>query len=270
MSPGSLGAPRTTLVDGPDGSLEILTVGHGRPHTLFVHGLAGSISTTRPYGMRVAGSRTFMHLRGHGRSHAPTGEWGYAELAAEVWSVADRVGADRALGISMGAGAICRGLTREPHRFDRVVLALPAAIDTPRDDRAMAALEALADRVRAGDRAALAAHLVADQPAAVRDDPAVRAWAEGQAAELLQPGLAEALHTLPHLVPVADRELLREVTCPVLILAQEGDDTHPVEVARELADCFPQAMLHVRGEGGIMWEHRQQTRDLVGDFLTTA
>lgn len=263
-------APRTTLVDGPDGPLEILTVGHGRPHTLFVHGLAGSITTTRPYGMRAAGTRTFAHLRGHGRSHAPTGQWGYAELAAEVWAVADHVRADRALGISMGAGAICRGLTREPHRFDRLVLALPAALDQPRDDAAMRALEALADRVEADDAEALAAHLVADQPVAVRQDPAVRAWAADQAAQLLQPGLATALRTLPHRVPVTDRALLAEVTCPVLILAQERDDTHPVSVARELAEALPASVLHVRGPGGIMWEHRQETRELVGDFLSAS
>lgn len=264
--------PRTTLVDGPDGPLEILTVGHGRPHTLFVHGLAGSIATTRPYGMRVAGQRTFVHLRGHGRSHAPTGQWGYAELAAEVWAVADspQVRADRALGISMGAGALCRGLTRDPHRFERVVLALPAALDRPRDDAAMRALESLADRVDDGDHDALAAHLVADQPVGVRQDPAVLAWAAGQAEQLLAPGLAAALRTLPHRVPVDDRALLAEVTCPVLILAQEGDDTHPVPVARELAECLPGSVLHVRGPGGIMWEHRQETRELVGAFLSAS
>lgn len=259
---------RTTLVEGPDGPLEILTTGRGGPHTLFVHGLAGSIGSTRPYGMRVAGTRTFVHLRGHGRSPAPAGRWGYAELAEEVWAVADHVGADRVLGISMGAGAVCHGLTRDPDRFERVVLALPAALDRPREDRAMGALRALADRVAAGDRQALVEHLVADQPEAVRQDPAVRVWAAEQTEQLLRPGLAEALRVLPGLVPVPDRELLRRVTCPVLVLAQEGDATHPVAVARELGACFERSVVRVAGPGGIMWEHRQQTRDLVGDFLS--
>ena len=265
-----VGAPRTTLIDGPDGPLEVLTTGHGEPHSLFVHGLAGSISTTRPYASRVRGAKSFVHLRGHGRSHAPAPDepWGYAELAAEVWSVADHVGAGRALGISMGAGALCRGLTEDPHRFDRLVLALPAAIDRPREDRAMMALEALAGRIEAGDREALTAHLVADQPAAVREDPAVRVWAQGQAEQLLAPGLAAVLHTLPHLVPVPDRRLLGRVSCPVLVLAQEGDETHPVGVAEELAACFRDVRLHVAGPGGIMWEHRDQTRELVGEFLS--
>ena len=58
--------PRTTLVPGPDGDLEVLTTGRGEPHTLFVHGLAGSISTTRPYASAVAGTRR-MRMVGPGR-----------------------------------------------------------------------------------------------------------------------------------------------------------------------------------------------------------
>lgn len=261
------GAQRTSLVDGPDGPLELLTVGHGDPHTLFVHGLAGSIATTRPYGLGVPGSRTFAHLRGHGRSHIPSGAWGYAELAAEVWSLADHVGAGRVLGISMGAGAICRGLCADPDRFERVVLALPAAIDVARGDEAMASLEALATRIEAGDVDALADHLAHDQPAAVRETPEVRAWASEQARALLTPGLAQALHTLPDQVPVTDRELLTRVSAPVLVLAQEGDDTHPVAVAHELVELFPSATMHVADAGGLMWEHRRRTRKLIREFL---
>lgn len=263
------GAPRTHLVAGPAGPLEILLTGEGDPSTLFVHGLAGSISTTRPYATAVPGRRTFMHLRGHGRSVAPSGPFGYADLAAEVWSVADRpdVRADRALGVSMGAGAILAGLARDPDRFDRVVLVLPAAIDRPRSDASMRALETLAARVESGDVEAVTEHLVQDQPVAVRDDPAVRTWARGQAGQLLTSGVATALRTLPQQVPVPDRSLLARVRCPVLVLAQEGDDTHPVAVAEELAAALPGAVLRVSGSGGIMWADRRETRDLVGTFL---
>ncbi|MFX0538852.1 alpha/beta fold hydrolase [Ornithinimicrobium sp. Y1847] len=263
-------SPHTDLIEGPDGPLEVLRVGEGRPHTLFVHGLAGSIGTTRPYGTRVAGRKAFVHLRGHGRSHVPPGAWGYAELAAEVWAVADHpdVLADRALGISMGAGALMRGLASEPHRFDRVVLVLPAALDQPRDDVAMAALEGLAERVESGDPEAVADHLVADQPPAVQEDPALRTWALGQAEILLASGVASALRVLPSQVPLVDREVLREVTCPVLVLGQEGDATHPAAIAHEVAELLPDATLHIAGGGGLMWEERDRTRELVGEFLS--
>lgn len=264
------GTPRTERVAGPEGDLEILTAGRAEPRSVFVHGLAGSIATTRPYASKVAGTRTFVHLRGHGASHTPDHEdWGYAELAAEVWSVADQVGADRALGISMGAGALLAGLARDPDRFTRVVLVLPAAIDRPRGDEAMRRLERLAVRVEAGDVRPVAAHLLAEQPAQVRDDPVVAAWCREQAEALVTTGVASALRVLPHRVPLVDREALARVTCPVLVLGQEGDDTHPASVARELAGLFPRGEVHVAGPGGIMWGHRAQTRDRVGEFLST-
>lgn len=161
---GTTGSTRTTLVDGRDGPLEVLTTGRGRPHTLLAHGATGSIATTRPYAGRVAGARTFVHQRGHGRSHRPTSTgWGYAELAADLWAVADAVGADRALGISMGAGALLAGLAQDPDRFARVVLVLPPVVDRVRSGGATARLGRLADLLDAGDVQASARHLLADQ-----------------------------------------------------------------------------------------------------------
>lgn len=269
MSLTSHRAPRTILLPGPEGDLEVLTTGRGEPHTLFVHGLAGSIATTRPYASAVPGTRSFVHLRGHGRSHVPASqEWGYAELAAEVWSVADRLGAGRALGVSMGAGALLAGLAQDPGRFERVVLVLPAAIDRPRGDDAMRRLGRLAARVEAGDSGPVARHLLAEQPQQVRNDPHVVAWCREQAEQLVTSGVAAVLRVLPRRVPLGDRSLLSRVTCPVLVVGQEADDTHPASVARELAEALPAGMVHVAPPGGIMWEHRNATRELVGAFLS--
>nr|WP_281496704.1 alpha/beta fold hydrolase [Ornithinimicrobium sp. F0845] len=245
-----------------------MTAGHGAPHTVFAHGLAGSIPTTRPYASKVPGTRTFLHFRGHGSSTTPDDGWQYVDLAAELWTVADHVGARQALGISMGAGALCAGLTTDPGRFERLVLVLPAAIDRPRDDAAMARLAGLADLVDAGDHEGVAEHLLGAEPVHVRSEPGVRQWARGQADRLVGTGVGRALRTLPHRVPVADRALLSRVTAPVLLLAQEGDPAHPAAVARELAEVLPGAMLQVLPPGGIMWGHRSRVRDLVGEFLT--
>lgn len=265
----ALGAPRTTLLPGPDGDLEVLTTGRGAPHTLFVHGLAGSIATTRPYASRVAGTCSFVHLRGHGASHVPASDgWGYAELAAEVRAVADRLGADRALGVSMGAGAILAGLAQDPDRFERLVLVLPAVLDRPRGDAATHRLARLAARVEAGDPGPVARHLLAEQPEEVRSDPAVAAWCAEQARQLVGTGVASALRVLPHRVPLADRSVLGAVEAPTLVLGQEEDDLHPAAVARELAAALGHATVHVAPPGGIMWRHRAQTRDLVGAFLS--
>lgn len=261
-------AARTAQLPGPTGDLEVLTTGRGRPHTVLAHGLAGSIPTTRPYATAVPGARTFLHFRGHGRSTTPEGPWTYAGLAAELWAVADHVGATQALGISMGAGALCAGLATEPDRFERLVLVLPAAVDRPRDDAALDQFGRLAEHVDGGDREAVAAHLLGAEPPAVRAEPAVRQWAREQADRLVGTGVARALRTLPGLVPVPDRNLLSQVTAPVLLLAQEGDPVHPASVARDLAEVLPGAVLHVLPPGGIMWEHRSRVRELVGAFLT--
>ncbi|WP_256838118.1 alpha/beta fold hydrolase [Ornithinimicrobium faecis] len=262
--------PHTSFVDGPTGPLETLTAGRGEPRTVFAHGLAGSIPTTRPYAGKVPGARTFLHFRGHGRSATPDGPWPYADLAAELWTVADHVGATQALGISMGAGALCAGLAADPDRFERVVLVLPAAIDRPRQDAAMARFAALAALVDAGDGEGIAAHLLAEEPAAVRGDAGAQHWAREQAGRLVGSGVASGLRSLPGQVPVTDRALLTRVTAPVLLLAQEGDGAHPDSVARELAEVLPSAILQVLPPGGIMWQHRSHVRDLVGEFLTPA
>lgn len=263
-----MSGPHTRLVPGPRGPLEVLTVGSTEPHTVFAHGLAGSIPTTRPYATKVPGTRSFLHFRGHGSSPVPEGgDWTYAELSAELWAVADAVGARRALGLSMGAGALCAGLVRQPERFDRVALVLPAVVDRPRPGAAMARFAALADAVEAADLSAVAAHLLEEQPEGLRAEQAVQTWCREQAARLVGTGVAAGLRSLPHQVAVPDRDALRQVQAPVLVLAQEDDPAHPVDVAEELATLLPRAELHVLAPGGIMWEHRARVRDLVGSFL---
>ncbi len=264
-----MSAPHTELLPGPSGALEVLSAGRGAPHTVFAHGLAGSIPTTRPYAARVPGTRTFLHFRGHGRSAAPDGPWTYPALAEELWAVADHVGATGALGVSLGAGALCAGLSRDPERFEGLVLVLPAVLDRPRTDEAMAAFGALADLVDAGDLDEVAAHLLAEQPDEVHGDPAVRTWCRQQAGRLVGSQVARALRSLPHEVPLTDLGLLSAVTAPVLVLAQEGDPAHPVQVAHGLGEILPCATVHVLPPGGIMWKHRAAVRDLVGSFLQT-
>lgn len=61
--------------------------------------------------------------------------------------MADAHGATQALGVSMGAGALLWLLAREPARFSRVVLLLPAALDGPRTDAAAPRTDAAALRV---------------------------------------------------------------------------------------------------------------------------
>lgn len=259
-----------SLLEVPNSSLEFTTTGSGLPATVFAHGLAGSIQTTRPFGSGVSGSRTFIHFRGVGTSTAGQTPWTYAALAEELRAVADHVGATQALGVSMGAGALCSLLARSPLRFGRLVFVLPALLDRPREDDAMDRMVEMAQRVDQRDVDGLAALLVEAEPAAVRNQPAVQLWCSRQAAALVGTPVSQALRALPTAAPLTDRGALAAVIAPALVIAQEQDPAHPVWVAEQLAASLPDARLEILAPGGILWRHRAGMRDLIGGFLSGA
>lgn len=247
--------------------VEYLVTGQGEPVTVFAHGLAGSIPETRPFGSGVVGSKAFLHFRGHGASSAPDSPWTYDALADELRAVADEVGASRALGVSLGAGTLLHVVAAQPARFERLVLALPAAIDQPRSDPAVRRMQQMADHIDRGDLAAVADVLVQEQPVAARSRDDVRVWADKQAQRLAESSVTRALRELPSQCPLTDRGVLAEVRCPVLVIAQEDDEAHPVEIAKELTDALPRAELEVFDDGGVLWGHRRTLRELIGGFL---
>lgn len=256
------------FIDSPSGPLEVVTAGRGEPVTVFAHGMGASIPSTRPYASGVDGTRVFFHFRSHGRSAPAFDGWDYDHTADELLAVADHYGASRALGVSMGAGSILRVLLRNSARFDRVVLVIPAVIDSPRNSEGLERYAAMADASARGDAAPIRAQLESELPAAVRDDDAAKAWLEQQTQVFLQPGMAEALRDLPLAVPVPHIEQLQSLTLPVLVLAQEGDAVHPVSSARRLVEHLPNARLEVFDENGLLWGHRAEVRRVVGEFFS--
>jgi pimeloyl-ACP methyl ester carboxylesterase len=250
--------------------VEFITTGSGLPATVFAHGLTGSIQTTRPFGSGVRGSRTFLHFRGHGASAASEGPWSYAALAGELRVVADHVGATQALGVSMGAGALCSLLARTPLRFERLVFVIPAVLDRPRTDETLDRLEKMAQCADKHDTQALAALLLEGEPVSVRTQAPVQLWCRRQASTLVGTRVSGALRALPTAVPFTDRSVLAVVTVPALVIAQEQDPVHPVWVAEQLAASLADARLEVLPPGGILWRHRSVVRELIGGFLSGA
>lgn len=255
------------FVDGPAGPIEVLVTGSGEPVTVFAHGLASSIDETRPFGSGVRGSRVFLHFRGHGASYAPESTWTYESVAGELMTVAREYGARRALGVSLGAGAILRAAYDEPGWFERIVLMLPGALDRPRHDPAVIRMETMARFVASRDLEALAGALVADQPTGAQDRADVRVWAERRARRLAGTNVAQALLDLPARFPLDPGSDLSVVSCPVLVVGQEGDGAHPAELARETAERLPNAQLRIFDADGLVWAHRAEVRELVSTFL---
>lgn len=234
-----------------------LTAGSGEPVTVFAHGLANTADDTRPLGSGVHGTRVFLNLA------SAT----YLELADELRGVADAVGATRALGVSMGGGAILRVLTRDPQRFDRLVFFLPGSLDAPRTGAAANRLDALADGAERGDVDGLVALLRAELPPDIAARPEALAFARRQAEEMVHGPASRQLQDLPATRPVEDASALAEVKAPALIVAQRGDAAHPVEVAERLASVLPNARLHVFDRPAAMWTARAAVREKISGFL---
>jgi 3-oxoadipate enol-lactonase len=247
--------------------LEYLVAGAGQPATVFAHGLAGGIPDTRPLGSGVAGRKIFFQFRGHGRSDPPTAPLTYADLATDLRGVADEFAATRALGVSLGAGALCRLLAQTPDRFERVIFFLPAVLDEPRPPAAMARLRALMEAVEVNDAPAAAALLSAEIPPAARDRPAAWRYLRERLDALLRDGLGGGLSELPAQTALPDRSVLAAVTAPALVIGCRGDDAHPPAIAEALAAVLPRAVLHVYGQPAVLWTNRTDLRARICEFL---
>lgn len=252
-----------------DVPLHVETYGSGAPVTVFAAGLGGTIPETRTLASGVPGTRVFFDFRGHGGSGVPDdGDWSYAALTRDLRSVADAAGATYAVGMSMGAASILGALASSPERFERVVLFLPAILDTARSDIAVTRLGRLASRIDAGEVGAVAELLAAELPPEVRASPEAAAYVRSRAETLSGPGVAGLVRALVESAPVRDRVLLSAVAAPCLVIGQEGDDVHPAQIARETAAALPNARLHVFDSPGGLWAHRRALRALVGEFLS--
>jgi pimeloyl-ACP methyl ester carboxylesterase len=259
--------PTETIKTDSGVRLEQLITGVGAPVTVFAHGLAGDIGGTRPLGSAVAGRRVFFHFRGHGRSSAPPGPWTFGDLAADLRAVADRSGATRAVGVSMGAGALCRLLAETPDRFERVVFYLPAPLAGVRPAAAVTRLARLLAALDSGEAAAVAEAVEAEMPPSVRNTPSGWSYLRHRVEQLLQDGLAPQLDTLWREPAVPDLAALSAVTARALVIGCVGDDVHPVAVAERLAGALPHATLHVYDRPSVLWTNRAELRQRISTFL---
>ena len=66
---------------------------------------------------------------------------------------------------------------------------------------------------------------------------------------------------------IEDRELLRKVSAPALIIARRGDALHPVEVGRSIAELLPNAELIELGSEQELFDAIPMLVDRVARFL---
>jgi pimeloyl-ACP methyl ester carboxylesterase len=244
--------------------VEVAVVGSGLPVTVFAHGLGGSAAETRPLAVRTPGTRVLLTFRGHGASDGIEGGWTYDDLADDLTEVANAFGATGAVGLSLGAGALLRLLSRTPDRFDRLAFVLPAALDESRDDLATARLLRLADAVIAGDEPCVVRLLMEDVPEQVRGRGGVRVLVDRRARQLLGNAPPYPRGTD---APLRDLAPLSQVTARALVVSQRDDALHPSSVAERLTAALAHSTLLLLDHGGVFWTETRRVQDALATHL---
>lgn len=244
--------------------VDVAVAGSGLPVTVFAHGLGGSSAETRPLAARTPGTRLLLTFRGHGTSAPMADGWMYDDLADDLLAVADDFGATGAVGLSLGAGALLRLLSRQPGRFERLAFVLPAALTETREDRATERLLQIADAIVATDEDQIVRLLMDDVPDSVRSRGGTRLLVRRRAKQLLtttpaRPRASDA--------PLDALAVLAAVKAPSLVIGQIGDALHPAGVSRRLAAALPHGDLLLLEPGGVFWTATRQVQDALADHL---
>jgi pimeloyl-ACP methyl ester carboxylesterase len=237
-----------------DARLHVEVDGAGEPVTVLAHGLTNSASELAAFTPMVPGTKVRFDFRGHGRSSVPETGYGFADFARDLDAVARAYGATNAVGTSLGAGAICHLVAEDPTRFDRLVLLLPAALDVPLGPP-REGLERTASILESMPLEAAVDLLLSDPDRLrkYREAPWLRDVDRLLWSELNPIGVAKAIRGVVGDVALRDRDLLRKVDAPTLIIAREGDAIHPAALARVLADLLPAAdLIMLEGEQELM------------------
>ncbi len=226
-----------------DATLYMEIDGDGAPVTVVAHGLTNNRNELAALTPLVPGTKVRFDFRGHGRSSAPETGYAFVDFARDLDAVASAYGATRAIGTSLGSGAIASLLYRDPDRFERTVWLLPSALDLPfpfveRYDRMAAELEGktpqealdaiLTNPERAAQYVQTPWKLELDRLMWDHDHPG---------------GVARAIHGIIRDWPVPDRNLLRAVARPVLLVCIGGDEIHPLELGHTLHELMPNSEI---------------------------
>lgn len=224
-----------------DVTLHVEVDGAGEPVTVLAHGLTNSCRELAPFTPSLAGTAVRFCFRGHGHSSSPPSGYRFADLASDLDVVARAYDATNAVGTSLGAGATMKLLEAEPDRFERIVMLLPASLDVPWPDPER--FDAIADILERHHRDEAIERILAMTPQRYERAPWLRELDLLLWADLNTVGVARAIREVTRDISIADRELLRNVEAPVLVICREGDPIHPAELGRVLHDLFPRSDL---------------------------
>ncbi|HEX9236310.1 MAG TPA: alpha/beta hydrolase [Actinomycetota bacterium] len=250
-----------------DATLHVEVDGGGEPVTILAHGLTNSCLELADLTSLVPGTKVRFCFRGHGHSSSPETGYRFADFARDVEAVAEAYGARTAFGTSLGAGAIGHLVVKEPDRFDKLILLLPAGLD--RTFQYKERLLRMAALIEGKPREEAIEAILSDpeRVANYLEMPWLQEFDRRLLAGLNPVGVPRAIREIIDDYPIDDREDLRAITAPTLIIGREGDDIHPAEVARILADFMPNAELMMFDDAFQMYTGIPQIVERVREFV---
>jgi len=238
----------TGYVDADGVKLAVDVVGEGDPVSVVAHGLTGTRQQLAIFAPYIPGTKILFDFRGHGDSdRPPAGQYTMDHFASDVDAVAREYGATAVIGASLGGGAALRLLMRDPHRFEKLVVLLPARLelDDPDSARARERILEIASILERHELADAAERLLAIEEA----DHAFGGLA-GTRDVRREAVLAMNSDGIPHAIrgsiddpPVRDYDALRRITARTLVVGQGNDHVHAASVARDLAEMLPNGEL---------------------------
>ncbi len=250
-------------------TLHVEVDGEGEPITVLAHGLTNSCRELAMLTPLVTGTKVRFCFRGHGHSTSPERGYRFADFAGDLLAVADEYGATIAFGTSLGAGAITHAVAKDPDRFEKLILLLPAGLDRPfQHKERMLRTAALIDG-KSREEAIQA--LLADPERLVNyvDQP----WMQDLDRQMLQDlnteGAPRAVREIIEDQPLDDREALRGVRAPTLLICRRGDVIHPSEVGEILAEVMPNAELIMFDDGAQMFAAIPQLVERVREHIAS-
>src|ERR671936_2520740 len=224
-----------------DVTLHVEVDGSGEPVTVLAHGLTNSCRELAPFTPSLPGTAVRFCFRGHGHSSGPDSGYGFTELASDLDVVARTYDARNAIGTSMGAGAIMRLLQDDPDRFEKIVMLLPASLDVPFEHPER--FDGIADLLETYPKDEAIERILAMNGDRYERAPWLRELDLLLWADMNPAGVARAIREVTRDVSISDRELLRKVEVPVLLICREGDALHPAELGRVLHELLPNSDL---------------------------
>jgi pimeloyl-ACP methyl ester carboxylesterase len=226
-----------------DVTLHVEVDGAGEPVTILAHGLTNSCRELAPFTPSLTGTAVRFCFRGHGHSSAPDHGYRFEDLASDLDAVAGRP--RNAVGTSMGAGAIMSLLEHDPTRFERIVMLLPASLDLPFTNPER--FDGIADLLESYPKGEAIDRILEMSRERYEGAPWLRELDLLLWEDMNPVGVARAIREVVRDVSISDRELLRKVDAPVLLICREGDSIHPAALGRTLHELFPNSELVTLG-----------------------